>query len=142
MYVVVDTNVIVSSMVAHDDSSPMVGVLASIYRGDIVPIYGDYLINEYLDVISRPIFSIPKEWISDVIDGIIESGLFVQPDIFYDDLPDEKDIPIYSLVMSTRSFDSYLITGNIKHFPKKDYIITPREAMDKLRSNSVFYIGN
>ena len=50
MYAVVDTNVLISSMITHDDSSPTVGVLTSIFNGDIVPIYNDYLIAEYLDV--------------------------------------------------------------------------------------------
>lgn len=29
--------------------------------------------------------------------------------------------------------DAYLITGNIKHFPARDFIVTPSEMMDIIR---------
>ena len=138
MYAVVDTNVLISSMITHDDSSPTVGVLTSIFNGDIVPIYNDYLIAEYLDVMKRSKFSIPEEWISDVIEGIISLGLDIPSERMDVKLPDERDIPIYSLVISTRLLNSYLITGNIKHFPHEKFVITPREAMRLLNISGTY----
>lgn len=35
--------------------------------------------------------------------------------------------------MEKRNDDAYLITGNIKHFPKKEYIVTPTEMMAILK---------
>ena len=138
MYAVVDTNVLISSMLTHDDSAPTVGVLTSIFNGDIIPIYNDYLIAEYLDVMGRSKFSIPEEWISDVIEGIVSLGLDIPSERIDIELPDEKDVPMFSLVISTRMLDSYLITGNIKHFPHERFVITPREAMEILKTRGTY----
>lgn len=34
--------------------------------------------------------------------------------------------------MEKQKDDAYLVTGNIKHFPKKPFIVTPRELIDIL----------
>ena len=44
---------------------------------------------------------------------------------------DEGDIKFYQIVMSSRRYDdTYLITGNIKDFPKRQFIVTPSEMLD------------
>lgn len=45
-----------------------------------------------------------------------------------------KDLVFYEVVMEKRSEDAYLITGNIKHFPKREFIVTPAEMMEILKS--------
>lgn len=35
-----------------------------------------------------------------------------------------------------RTKNSYLVTGNIKHFPKRDYIVSPRQLIDILENKS------
>ena len=39
-------------------------------------------------------------------------------------------IPVYS-------DDAYLVTGNLKHFPKRTYIVTARQMLDILDENKV-----
>ena len=52
------------------------------------------------------------------------------------DLPDAKDVVFYEVVMEKRKRDSaYLVTGNIKHFPKESFIVTPREMLDILEED-------
>lgn len=47
------------------------------------------------------------------------------------ELPDPKDRVFYEVVMEERKHeDTYLVTGNIKHFPIKPYVVTPREMLD------------
>ena len=43
-------------------------------------------------------------------------------------LPDPKDIVFYEVKMSKE--DAYLVTGNIKHYPKKPFVVTPREMVE------------
>lgn len=43
-----------------------------------------------------------------------------------------KDLPFYEVVMQTRVGDTYLVTGNLKHFPKRTYIVTARQMLDIL----------
>lgn len=42
-------------------------------------------------------------------------------------LPDPKDIVFYEVALSVD--DSYLVTGNTKHFPKKPFVVTPAEML-------------
>jgi len=46
-------------------------------------------------------------------------------------LSDSKDTVFYKVVMEKRKTDdAYLVTGNIRHFPVKPYVVTPRELLD------------
>lgn len=47
-------------------------------------------------------------------------------------LPDMKDLPFYEVVLEKRDDGAYLVTGNIKHFPKEPFVVTPRELLDIL----------
>ena len=44
-------------------------------------------------------------------------------------LVDMDDLIFYEVVMEKREDDSYLVTGNQKHYPVRDYIVTPAEMM-------------
>lgn len=44
-------------------------------------------------------------------------------------LIDVKDKPFYELVEFMQSKKAILVTGNTKHFPVKDYIVTPNDFM-------------
>ncbi len=41
-----------------------------------------------------------------------------------------KDLPFYEIILERRDNRTYLITGNIKYFPKDNFIVTPREFLD------------
>ena len=48
-------------------------------------------------------------------------------------IPDMKDLPFYEVVMEMRNEEeAYLVTGNIKHFPNRPYIVTARQLLDIL----------
>ena len=55
-----------------------------------------------------------------------------------------KDLPFYEVVMEKRVDDAYLVTGNIKHFPKRTYIVTARQMLDIIeqRSTHTYQIKN
>ena len=42
-------------------------------------------------------------------------------------LPDPKDIVFYEVALANE--DSFLVTGNTKHFPKKPFVVTPAEML-------------
>ena len=52
-------------------------------------------------------------------------------------LPDMKDLPFYEVVMEKRVDDAYLVTGNLKHFPKRTYIVTASQMLDILDGNNI-----
>jgi len=43
-----------------------------------------------------------------------------------------KDLPFYEIVLERRDNRTYLITGNIKHFPMETFVVTPRQILDLL----------
>ena len=47
-----------------------------------------------------------------------------------DVIPDEKDVVFYAVLMEKRKEEAYLVTGNLKHFPVRTYIVTLREMPD------------
>lgn len=51
-------------------------------------------------------------------------------------LPDMKDLPFYEVVLEKGEDDAYLVTGNLKHFPQKPFIVTAREFLDILNQKS------
>ncbi len=50
--------------------------------------------------------------------------------VFNDEIIKEYDVVFYEVKMSKE--DAYLVTGNIKHFPKKPFVVTPREMVELL----------
>ena len=45
-------------------------------------------------------------------------------------MPDPEDIVFYAVTMEKRQDqEAYLVTGNIKHFPEKPFVVTPREML-------------
>ena len=40
---------------------------------------------------------------------------------------DKKDLVFYEVALSKE--DSFLVTGNLKHFPKKPFIVSPAEMI-------------
>ena len=42
------------------------------------------------------------------------------------------DLVFYEVAMEKRDDDAYLVTGNQKHYPVRDFIITPSEMLNIL----------
>lgn len=128
-YAVIDTNVLVSAMLKWNSIPGNVVELA--LSGTIIPLLNEHIINEYKEVLRRPKFHFTSEIINPVVDEIERLGIYVDADELDLNLPDPKDRVFYEVVMEERkSEDAYLVTGNIKHFPIKPYVVTPRQMLD------------
>lgn len=128
-YAVIDTNVLVSSMLTRRKESPTVRVIDAIATGDIVPLFSKEVLEEYEDVLHRPKFPFRAEHVRRVIDSISERGICVDPSPTGEVLPDMDDLVFYEIVMEKRDDGAYLVTGNTRHFPERSYIVTPAEMM-------------
>jgi len=128
-YAVIDTNVLVSAMIKWNSVPGNVVELA--FSGTIIPLLNEQIVKEYREVLGRPKFHLTDEIINSVVDEIERLGIYVDADELDLVLPDPKDRVFYEVVMEERkSEDAYLVTGNIKHFPIKPYVVTPRQMMD------------
>ncbi len=128
-YAVIDTNVLVSAMLKWESVPGSIMELA--LEGPIVPVLNEAILSEYREVLMRPKFRLTEDIVSDIISSIRKVAIYVDEEHIDIDLPDPKDRVFYEVVMEERKdADAYLVTGNIKHFPNKPYIVTPREMLD------------
>ena len=131
-YAVIDTNVIVSALLKWN-SVPGV-VLQAVFNGFVVPVFNDEILNEYRNVLNRPKFGFSSELISETISqieslGVMENAL----ETVAEAMPDPKDIVFYSIALSHgKTAETYLVTGNVKHFPVNPIVVTPRQMLDIL----------
>ena len=127
IYAVIDTNVIISALLSHHQASATVKVLDYLYDRTIVPIYNDEILKEYANVLRRPKFKFPERTVNATLEAIRKGGVRSDRLNSDEELPDPKDIIFYEVALSVEA--SYLVTGNIKHFPKKPFVVTPAEML-------------
>ena len=125
IYAVIDTNVLVSARITKNPSSATVKVLNNMFNGTIRPIFNDEIIAEYSDVLHRPKFRMRDEDINLIINYIKKYGINSDRVPFDGTMPDEKDRPFYEVSLSVE--DSFLVTGNLKHFPITPKVVTPSQ---------------
>ena len=134
-YAVIDTNVIVSSMLKHDSIPGR--ILDLVILNIIVPLLNNEILEEYFDVLTRNKFDFNVDDVLKVLDRIKENGIVLNREQTLEDFVDEDDIVFYEIVMSAKNtMDAYLITGNIKHYPVRNYIVTPREMIEIIEEKS------
>lgn len=127
-YAIIDTNVIVSAVISkHLDSNPA-KIIRAIVHERIVPLFNDEIIEEYREVLSRSKFHLTQTQIDAVLKAVVTDGLNLERTPAEGvEFPDPKDIVFYEIDLSKE--DSYLVTGNIKHFPIKPFVVTPAEMV-------------
>ena len=135
VYAVIDTNVFVAALLTRNSDSSTVKVYEAISDGLITPLYHKEILDEYVEVLSRPKFRFSKERIDAVLDLIVKYGVEVFPKPIGEILIDMDNLIFYEVAMEKREDDSYLVTGNQKHYPVRDFIVTPAEMIEILNSD-------
>ncbi len=64
IYAVIDTNVLISSMISSDEDSPTIAIIGAVEVGMIKPVYSDALLSEYNEVLHRDKFHIDPVTVS------------------------------------------------------------------------------
>ena len=127
IYAVIDTNVIVSALLSRFKNTSTVQLMQHLILGDITPIYNDDILDEYYAVLTRPKFNLPESLIDETLEVVKKFGVNSSRKEAEEQLPDPKDIVFYEVALANE--DSFLVTGNTKHFPKKPFIVTPAEML-------------
>ena len=129
---VIDTNVIVSALLNHDSESNPSIVLTNVISGNITPLYNEDILSEYKDVLSRDKFPFRQEDVESIIDLFVKKGILIDSTVpIKENYPDLDDVVFYEVAMSMDS--TYLVTGNIKHFPINSMVVTPAEMVEILK---------
>lgn len=128
IFAVIDTNVLVSALISNTLDSNPVKVFRAVIQENIIPLFNDEILNEYREVLTRSKFNLDSKTVENVIKAFIEDGLNLDRTPANSiDFPDVKDIVFYEVTLSKEG--SYLVTGNIKHFPSKPFVVTPAEMV-------------
>ena len=138
IYAVIDTNVIVSALLSRHQDSATVKILDYLYGRTIVPVYNDEILEEYATVLRSTKFNFPESTICATLEAIKAGGVKSDRISCEEQLPDPKDIVFYEVALSVE--DSYLVSGNTKHFPKKPFVVTPAEMLqiiDQMKSSKM-----
>lgn len=128
-YAVIDTNVLLSALLSKSEDSATVKVLDAVFDGKIIPLYHQDILDEYDDVLHREKFHLQESIIRKVLEAICQFGVEVFPQPTGAVLIDMDDLIFYEVAMEKREDDAYLVSGNQRHFPFRDFIVTPAEMI-------------
>ena len=128
IYAVIDTNVLVSALITHNPEAATAKVVRHLLERDFIPMYDEDIIAEYADVLHRTKFPILSETADALISHIIENGVEASRINFEETMPDEDDRVFLEVALSME--DSFLVTGNQKHYPTSARIITPSQFLE------------
>lgn len=128
-YVVIDTNVLLSAVLKPTSNHGI--IIQLVDNGTIIPLINDKILEEYNEVLSRAKFKFTGDQLSKIVGIIAMRGIHVDEDHIDIELPDEKHRVFYEVTMKSKEErDTILVTGNMKHFPVKPFIVTPKELCD------------
>lgn len=130
MKVVFDTNVIVSALLSSHGKPAI--ILDMFFNGEIQSYCSDNILAEYEDVLSRPALNIKPEKAKRFFEILEDTGASIEPTVSNISLPDEDDRIFYDVA---KACGATLITGNLKHYPSDDFIMTPSKFLDLLTSD-------
>ncbi len=131
-YAVIDTNVLVSALLSSHSNAATVQVVGKLFEGDVIPLFNKEILEEYNEVLRRKKFRFSEEAVVALVDAIEKTGEMVEQTPSGKILIDMKDLPFYEVVLSKQDEDAYLVTGNVKHFPNKPFVVTANEFLDIL----------
>lgn len=125
--VIIDTNVLVSALLSSHEDSATVRLLMMLLDGRIIPVITDGIFCEYGEVLRRKKFRFPEESVSVLLDEIRKKSRMIKPALSDVEMPDEKDRPFLDALLTED--ETILITGNLKHFPRHERIMTARDFL-------------
>ena len=126
-YAVIDTNVLVSSLLTKNDNSPVVKIINAIRNSTIIPMFNADILAEYVEVLSRDRLGLNQDVVSETLAMIKSRGIDSEMKPVSENIPDPDDVVFYEIAMSRE--DSYLVTGNLKHFPRNGKVVSPSEML-------------
>ena len=129
---VLDTNVLVSALWTPAGNAST--IINLILADKLIPCFDQQILHEYRTVLSRPRLAFPGNQVDELLLEISSRGLsvVVLPSII--PMSDESDRKFYDIAQNCKA---YLITGNIKHYPKNPLVISPARFLDVYPSSTL-----
>ena len=127
MLIVIDTNVLVSALWSKNSNPAR--LLYLVFEGILKPCYNYRILEEYQEVLKRPKFKFSDSDIQNLLEGIKIMGMSVVAEPMSTLFEDEEDKKFYEVA---KFCNAKLITGNLKHFPKENGIVSVSEFLESL----------
>lgn len=137
MRIVMDTNVLVSGMLTpFGVCGEIVRVLTS---GNLTLCVDSRILFEYEDVLRRPRLKIENRMIDVLMEYIERTSETHSTTPLSKSLPDPDDNQFLEIAVSANV--DYLVTGNLKHFPRRSrcgiVVLPPRKFLDTLKERGL-----
>ena len=123
--IVIDTNVIISSAISTQGNPAKIMDLVLNKKFEVY--YSSEIIAEYVRVFAKPRLNFTREIQEFFINGIKRVGILIDPPASTFPMLDESDRVFYDLA---KEVGAIVITGNTKHYPDGDFIMTPSEFLE------------
>ena len=128
IYAVIDTNVIVSSLLTRNHDSATARVMNAVYEGKVIPLVCDEILGEYEEVLHRAQLKLDPAKCDYILSLIRDQAEPMHPVHTDASMPDEDDRIFFEIALAGQDvFDSHLVTGNLKDYPKADFVVSPSE---------------
>ncbi len=132
-YVVIDTNIIVSALLAQDrQRSVPFAILESVFLGKLTPVLSKEIMAEYVSVLNREKFGFNQELVKTILEELKMQGVWVTPNKTKKVLPDPKDVCFYEAAVIYEDIGVCLVTGNMRHYPDCSFAVTPAQLKERL----------
>lgn len=127
LHVVLDTNVVVSSLLKADSLPSL--ILSLVLNKQIKICLSDDILNEYQGVLARKKFqNLDQKLVKELLQKLDQNCLKVSPTQKVVLLQDSDDNKFLECAMESKA--NFIITGNSRHFPKKyknTPVLSPKE---------------
>jgi len=134
MKIVLDTNVLVSGLLAPFGSSGE--ILRMVFSGELTLCLDARILAEYKDVLHRPKFNFNRDYISVLLDFIKQYGHFTSSAPLQMRLPDPDDEPFLEVAIAGQVVS--LVSGNRIHYPASPFkginILPPAQFVEFYRN--------
>jgi putative PIN family toxin of toxin-antitoxin system len=126
MKIVLDTNIIVSAFL---NPKGVPGEIVSLLLSRKITIcYDNRIFSEYTEVLKKSKFNFDTILVDSFLEFIKENGEYIIAEPKNIKFDDEDDKVFYEVYKSCDA--NCIVTGNKKHFPEENNIITPREYIE------------
>jgi len=125
--IVINTNVIISAAISNKGNPAQIIKMVSERKLELL--YNINILIEYADVLARCKFNFSSDNQAILLRKIVDIGTIFNPTISEVSLIDEDDRIFYD---TAKEANATLITGNIKHYPLEDFIMTPVDFIKSL----------
>ena len=124
-FAAIDTNVLVAALLTKHADAATARVLRASLDGRVAMLVSAEILAEYREVLARPKLQLPAAQVAEILAAAEQSGVGTGRVASEWAFPDESDRVFYEVALAGRVFGAMLVTGNLRHYPAADFVVSP-----------------